>query len=269
MKLRTDIYNYITNQFSSEKFDCGIILGSGLGYLADDASEKKMISTETIPGYPKSTVTGHAGRIVSGQLNGKKVLFFQGRIHYYEGYSIKEVVIPILISHALGIRKMIITNSAGGLNPNYKPGDLMLIEDHINLMFNNPLIGPVEEGLVRFPDMSSPYNAEWRDMAKNTATRLGIFLHEGTYVGMTGPNYETPHEVKYLRFIGGDAVGMSTVPEVIAARQLNMDVLGISCISNLAAGLSEKPLSHDEVKETADSIKNTFGTLVSSIISEV
>lgn len=269
MKLKNKIYNHLKNSITSYRPEIAIILGSGLGYLVEKLNDPIIIPTSTIPGYPVSTVPGHAGNIVLGQLGTKKVLFFQGRVHAYEGYSLQDVTTPVQIVDAFNIPYLIVTNSAGGLNPQFSPGDLMIITDHINLMFKNPLIGPIEKDEIRFPDMSSPYDTELISLAKQTALDLKISIQSGVYIGVTGPNYETRSEVRYLRAIGGDAVGMSTVPEVIVAAQKNIRTLGISCISNLAAGLSSKPLTHEEVKETAESIKETFGTLVTEIIQRI
>jgi purine-nucleoside phosphorylase len=246
----------------------GLILGSGLGYLVDEVEDPLVIPTSNLAGYPQSTVEGHQGNLVIGKLHQVPVLIFQGRIHYYEGYSIQEVTTPISIVHHLGIQKLIVTNSAGGLNPVFQPGDLMLITDHINLMFQNPLIGPVPKDEIRFPDMSQPYDPVFMEIAKEVAEEKGILLHAGVYVGVTGPTYETKSEVRFLRKIGADAAGMSTVPEVIAAVQKGIRVLGVSCISNLATGMSPAPLSHEEVKATANKIKYTFGSLIKGIIEK-
>lgn len=266
LKPMLEIIQHKLNNFKPE---IALILGSGLGYLADEVKDPVIIPTTSLPDYPHSTVEGHEGNFIFGYLENIPVMIIQGRIHFYEGYSIRQVTLPVRIAKSLGIETLILTNSAGGLNPIFKPGDLMLITDHINLMFQNPLIGPVQENEVRFPDMSSPYDLSLARLAASVARENGILLHEGVYVGMTGPTYETRSEVKFLRKIGGDAVGMSTVPETIKAVQLGMKVLGISCISNLATGLSATPLSHDEVKETAMKIRYTFGTLIKSIIRTI
>lgn len=269
MNLSADIQQFLAPYFREFQPKVALVLGSGLGYLVEEVQNPTVIPTSTIPGYPVSTVSGHAGNLVLGMLEGENVLFFQGRIHYYEGYSLTEVVTPVLVAHFAGCRRLILTNSAGGLNPHFSPGDLMLITDHINLMFANPLIGPVAPDEIRFPDMSEPYDSDWIKEAEKIALELHIPIRKGTYVGVTGPNYETRSEVKFLQKIGGDAVGMSTVPENIVAVQKGMKVLGISCISNLAAGLSSAPLSHEEVKQTAENMKEIFGALIKAIIGRI
>lgn len=248
----------------------GLILGSGLGVLADEIEEAVRIPYEEIPGFPVSTVEGHAGRLVYGRLEGATVVAMQGRFHYYEGYSLREVTFPVRVMKALGVRELIVTNAAGGINERFQPGDLMVISDHINLLGTNPLIGPNDPELgPRFPDMTEAYSRRLRQLAKDAAARLGIRLHEGVYVANTGPSYETPAEIRMIRALGGDAVGMSTVPEVIVARHAGMEVLGISCISNLAAGMTDAPLHHDEVVETAERVKADFLRLVKAIVAEL
>ncbi len=248
----------------------GLILGSGLGVLADEIEEAVRIPYEEIPGFPVSTVEGHAGRLVYGRLEGATVVAMQGRFHYYEGYSLREVTFPVRVMKALGVRELIVTNAAGGVNERFQPGDLMVISDHINLLGTNPLIGPNDPELgPRFPDMTEAYSRRLRQLAKDAAARLGIRLHEGVYVANTGPSYETPAEIRMIRALGGDAVGMSTVPEVIVARHAGMEVLGISCISNLAAGMTDAPLHHDEVVETAERVKADFLRLVKAIVAEL
>ena len=233
--------------------EIGLILGSGLGVLADEIEEAVRIPYEDIPGFPMSTVEGHAGRLIYGRLEGATVVAMQGRFHYYEGYSLQEV-----------------TNAAGGINERFQPGDFMIISDHINLLGTNPLIGPNDPELgPRFPDMTEAYSRRLRELAKETAARLGVRVHEGVYVANTGPSYETPAEIRMIRTLGGDAVGMSTVPEVIVARHGGIEVLGISCISNMAAGMSDAPLHHDEVVETAERVKTDFLRLVKAIVAEM
>ncbi|MBO8170612.1 MAG: purine-nucleoside phosphorylase [Bacillaceae bacterium] len=247
--------------------EIGLVLGSGLGVLAEEIEDPVVIKYPDIPHFPVSTVEGHAGQLVVGMLKGKKVVAMQGRFHYYEGYDLKEVTFPIRVMKALGIEKLIVTNASGGINEDFEPGDLMLIQDHINMTFRNPLIGPNEdEWGVRFPDMSSAYSPELRELARRVADRQGLSLREGIYVGLIGPSYETPAEIRMLRKLGGDAVGMSTVPEVIVARHAGIEVLGISCISNMAAGILPQPLSHEEVMETTERVKSQFLTLVRGII---
>jgi purine-nucleoside phosphorylase len=250
--------------------EIGLILGSGLGVLADTIEQPTTVAYRDIPHFPVSTVEGHAGELIVGSLHGKRVLMMKGRFHMYEGYGGETVSFPVRVMKALGIHTLVVTNAAGGINEKYAAGDLMLIRDHINFAFRNPLIGPNEEKLgARFPDMSEAYSGKLREIAKRTAVRQGTVLREGVYLGLLGPTYETPAEVRMLRFLGADAVGMSTVPEVIAARHAGMQVLGISCITNMAAGIMDQPLSHSEVMETANRIKDKFMDLVLGIIPEL
>lgn len=248
----------------------GLILGSGLGVLGDEVENALKIPYNEIPNFPVSTVEGHAGNLVFGLLNGIPVAVMQGRFHYYEGYSFEKVTFPIRVMKELGIKQLIVTNAAGGVNESFSPGDLMIISDHINNMGSNPLIGPNDSRLgVRFPDMSEAYSSEIRMIAKQIAVKLNIPIQEGVYVGNTGPTYETPAEVRMLRAIGGDAVGMSTVPEVIVARHAGMKVLGISCISNMAAGILDQPLNHEEVIETTEKVKFHFLQYVKEIVAAI
>lgn len=248
----------------------GLILGSGLGILADEIQKAVKIPYHEIPGFPVSTVEGHKGQLVIGDLQGVQVVAMQGRFHFYEGYSLDKVTFPVRVMKLLGIEKLIVTNAAGGVNTSFKPGDLMLISDHINNMGQNPLIGPNNpEFGVRFPDMSSAYCRELRDKAKEVASGMGLPLKEGVYVANTGPSYETPAEVRMIRNLGGDAVGMSTVPEVIVARHSGIKVLGISCISNMAAGILDQPLTHDEVIETTEKVKESFLTFVKELVQVI
>jgi purine-nucleoside phosphorylase len=254
----------------TEKPTIGLVLGSGLGVLADEIENPVVIPYSEIPGFSSSTVVGHKGQLVIGKLEGKQVVAMQGRFHYYEGHSLDAVVFPIRVMKLLGVETIVVTNAAGGINESYRPGDLMLIRDHINMTFRNPLIGPNDESFgVRFPDMSEAYSKQLRALAKEVAQEQGIELQEGVYVGLLGPSYETPAEIRMLRILGGDAVGMSTVPEVIVARHMNMKVLGISCISNMAAGILEQPLSHEEVMETTEKVKTQFLTLVHGIVAKL
>lgn len=248
----------------------GLVLGSGLGMLAEEVEQPVTIPYRDIPHFPVSTVEGHAGQFVFGKFAGQDVVMMQGRFHFYEGYGLDQVTFPIRVMKQLGIEKLLVTNAAGGINADWEPGDLMLIRDHINFMFQNPLIGRNEEQFgPRFPDMSDAYNRELRELAHQAAERAGIPLREGIYIGLTGPSYETPAEIRMLRTVGGDAVGMSTVPEVIAAKHMGLQVLGISCITNMAAGILDQPLRHEEVMETAERVKATFSRLVRSIVSEM
>ncbi|MDY0408364.1 purine-nucleoside phosphorylase [Virgibacillus soli] len=263
-----------TSEYIKEKLSIqpkiGLILGSGLGVLADNIENPVHLPYTDIPHFPKSTVAGHKGQLVIGTLQGKQVVAMQGRFHYYEGYSMEQVTFPVRVMKQLGIETIIVTNAAGGVNEQFKPGDLMIITDHLNNMGVNPLIGPNDESLgERFPDMSEAYSRDLIKLTKDCAEELEMSIQEGVYVGNTGPTYETPAEVKMLRLLGGDAVGMSTVPEVIVARHGNMRVLGISCISNMAAGILDQPLNHEEVIETTNLVKENFLALVNRIIQNM
>lgn len=257
---------YIMERVSSLP-EIGIILGSGLGSFADLAEEKTVILYKDIPHFPISTVEGHAGQLVFGKVAGRKVMIMQGRFHYYEGYTMQEVTFPIRVMQVLGATGLIVTNAAGGINPAVKPGDLVLIKDHLNLMGDNPLRGANLLSLgPRFPDLSEGYDLEWRQKALTIARELGINPREGVYAAMSGPNYETPAEIRYLRAIGADMVGMSTVPEVLVANHGGMQVLGISCITNMAAGILPQKLSHAEVMETAGRIEKQFVQFVQALV---
>jgi len=248
----------------------GLILGSGLGVLADEIINPVKIPYNEIPDFPISTVEGHAGQLVFGLLSGIEVVAMQGRFHYYEGYNFDKVTFPVRVMKELGVEMLIVTNAAGGVNESFSPGDLMIISDHINLMGSNPLIGPNDSRLgVRFPDMSEAYTKELRIVAKEIASRFNLNIKEGVYVGLTGPVYETPAEIRMARVLGGDAVGMSTVPEVIVARHGGLKVLGISCITNMAAGILDQPLSHDEVIETTERVKANFLLYIKEIVKYI
>lgn len=245
----------------------GLILGSGLGVLGDDIPGAEAIEYKDIPGFPVSTVEGHAGRLIFGELGGKAVVIMQGRFHYYEGYSMDEVVFPVRVMKALGVESLIVTNAAGGVNTGFVPGDLMLITDHIKLFTDSPLRGPnIDELGPRFNDMSAAYTPALRELAKRVAMEKGIDVREGVYAHMPGPSFETPAEIRMLRTLGADAVGMSTVPEVITAAHASMRVLGISAISNMAAGILDQPLNHDEVIETGRMVRDKFVGLVKAIV---
>lgn len=245
----------------------GIILGSGLGEMAETLEDEVVIKYSEVPNLPESTVKGHKGQFVFGKLQGKDVVMMQGRFHYYEGNKMEDLVLPVYIMKYLGVETLVVTNAAGGVNLDFKPGDLMLITDHVNLAFNNPLIGKNDENLgVRFPDMSSVYDKELINLAKNAAKNLNIELKQGTYFMFTGPTYETPAEIRMTRILGGDAVGMSTVPEVIAARHSGIKVLGISCITNMAAGILDKALNHEEVIEVSNRVKDKFINLINEFV---
>ncbi|APH04531.1 purine-nucleoside phosphorylase [Bacillus weihaiensis] len=248
----------------------GLILGSGLGVLAEEIQNPVKIPYGDIPHFPVSTVEGHAGQLVFGTLNGANVVAMQGRFHFYEGYSLEKVTSPVRVMKELGVETLLVTNAAGGINEAFEAGDLMLISDHINNMGTNPLIGPNDSNLgVRFPDMSEAYDKKYRELAKQVAKELDIQIKEGVYVGNTGPTYETPAEVRALSTMGGDAVGMSTVPEVIVAKHAGLKVLGISCISNMAAGILDQPLSHDEVIETTEKVRANFLSFVKNIVGKI
>lgn len=255
---------------TNKKPKIGLILGSGLGDLAEKIENADVISYKDIPGFPVSTVKGHKGLLVIGELCGKTVLCMQGRFHFYEGNPMSKITYPIRVMKLLGVETLVITNAAGGVNKGFKSGDLMLIEDHINLMGTNPLIGFNDDEIgPRFPDMSQAYDKELFEKAKGTAKANDIDVKAGVYLALTGPSYETPAEIRAFRTLGADAVGMSTVPEVIAANHCGIKVLGISCITNMAAGINKTPLSHKEVIETTEKSKEKFATLVTSIIKSI
>lgn len=248
----------------------GLILGSGLGVLAEEIEDAITIPYSEVPKFPVSTVAGHKGQLVAGLLKGKHVIAMQGRFHYYEGYSMQQVTFPVRVLKELGIETLVVTNAAGGVNENFKPGDLMVITDHINNMGDNPLIGKNDNRLgVRFPDMSNVYTKNLIRHAEASAEQIGLSIQKGVYVGNTGPVYETPAEVRMLRMLGGDAVGMSTVPEVIVAAHAGIDVLGVSCISNMAAGILDQPLTHEEVIETTEQVKESFLQFVKKVIETI
>ena len=247
----------------------GVILGSGLGRFAETLDDAVALPYASIPGFPVSSVPGHAGQLVAGSCQGVQALVMQGRVHCYEGYPIEQVVLPARALVACGCRRLIITNAAGGIRAELRPGDLALITDHINLSGRNPLVGPGDERLgPRFPDMSDAYDPALRKLAHAVAAEEGVTLREGVYSWLVGPSYETPAEIRMLRTAGADLAGMSTVPEVIAVHQMGARVLGISCVTNLAAGLGGK-LSHDEVKETAARVEKTFLHLLARIIARL
>ena len=257
--------------FIRQKVRCcpatGIILGSGLGEVADSLEHPVSISYADIPGFPVSSVAGHAARLVFGNVGGREVVAMQGRFHYYEGLTMREVAFPVYVLHELGVRNLIVTNACGGINAEYAPGDLMLIRDHLNLSGANPLIGPNEDALgPRFPDMTEVYDRSLADFARGTAKQLAVPLREGVYAFYPGPCYETAAEIQAYRALGADAVGMSTVPEATAARYLGMRVLGLSCITNLATGLARTKHSHEEVLEVAQRSGATFRRLVRELL---
>ncbi|MCJ8011147.1 purine-nucleoside phosphorylase [Paenibacillus sp. KQZ6P-2] len=252
------------------KPEVGLILGSGLGILADLIQDGISIPYQDIPHFPVSTVEGHEGELLLGTIEGRAVVMMKGRFHMYEGYGPEVTAFPVRVMKELGVQSLLVTNAAGGVNTSYEPGDLMLISDHLNLTGKNPLIGPNDAALgVRFPDMSEAYSCRLRSLLKDTAESKGIHVQEGVYAGLLGPTYETPAEIRMLRTLGADAVGMSTVSETIVARHAGLEVLGISCISNMAAGILDQPLSHDEVMETTELVREKFLSLVLAVIPKM
>ncbi|MBU5590252.1 purine-nucleoside phosphorylase [Clostridium sp. MSJ-4] len=255
---------------SNYKPEIALILGSGLGAIADKIEDAESYPYSEIPHFPVSTVQGHAGRLVIGKLQGKIVVAMQGRFHYYEGYTMQDVTFPVRVMKLLGVEKLIVTNAAGAVNKEFKPGDLMLINDHINFSGANPLIGKnLDEFGARFPDMSNPYDKDLREKVKSIAKSINVELKEGVYTLFSGPTYETPAEVRMARILGGDAVGMSTVPEVIIANHSGMKVIGVSCLTNMAAGILEQPLNHEEVMETSAMAREKFIKLMENIIKNL
>jgi purine-nucleoside phosphorylase len=247
----------------------GIILGSGLGGIASAIESAKHVPYRDVPGFPSATVVGHAGELIGGTLAGTPVVALSGRFHMYEGHDAGLAGFPARVLHALGARTLIVSNAAGGLKTELGAGSVVLLTDHINLMFRNPLIGALEEGDTRFPDMSEPYDVELRALAKRVGKEQGITMHEGVYVGLLGPTYETKAEVRMLMKLGGDTVGMSTVPEVIVARAIGMRVLGFSCVTNLACGLAAAPITHTEVIETTARVADQLQQLVRGIVAKL
>jgi purine-nucleoside phosphorylase len=258
---------YIKSKYS-DKIDIAIILGTGLGSLSEDIENKIVIKYKDIPFFPTSTVKGHASELIIGDLEGKKVLALNGRFHFYEGYSMEQVTFGVRVINALGIKKLLVSNAAGGMNPDFVAGDLMIITDHINLMGANPLIGENYEELgPRFPDMSNAYDKDMVLLAQKCASDINIKVKKGVYVAVTGPNFETGAELRMLRLIGGDAVGMSTIPETIVANHMGMKVLGISCITDMAIADNLEPINHLKVIETANKSMNRFVLLIKKIVS--
>lgn len=243
-----------------------VILGSGLGGLGRKIGEAVRIPFVDIPGFPEATVVGHEGAVIVGTLGGREILALSGRFHLYEGHPAALAAFPVRVFHALGARDLFVSNAAGGISPKLAVGDLMMISDHLNLMGTNPLVGDLQEGDIRFPDMTDAYDPGFRRILRTTAEKLGITLREGVYAGLLGPSYETPGEVKMLRMLGADAVGMSTVPEVIVARALGMRVAGVSCITNAAAGVTGAALSHAEVLATTQRVSAAFELLVTEFL---
>lgn len=261
--------NFIIEKIEDFHPEIGIILGSGLGEFADDF-ESTSISYNEIPGFETSKIQGHKGRLVFAKINGKKVVMMQGRYHFYEGYSMQTVVYPVKVMKKLGVKTLIITNAAGAITKEYTPGTLMFITDHINFMGTNPLIGQNDESLgTRFPDMSKVYSKELIQKAFNIAEKLNINYKKGIYIATTGPSYETPAEIKMFSTMGANAVGMSTVPEAITANYCGIKVIGISCLTNYAAGVTDNPLNHQEVIDTANKVKENFKNLLTELIKEI
>ena len=256
----------IRKRAATQQPKVGIILGSGLGGLSKSISDAVRIPFSDIPGFPKATIEGHEGVVIVGSLGGREVVALSGRFHMYEGHPAALAAFPVRVFHALGALDLFVSNAAGGISPKLAVGDLMLISDHLNLMGANPLVGEAQEGEIRFPDMTDAYNPGLRWVLRTTAEKLGITLREGIYAGLLGPSYETPSEVKMLRLLGADAVGMSTVPEVIMARALGMRVAGVSCITNAAAGVTGSALSHAEVLETTNRVSASFESLVTEFL---
>jgi len=247
-----------------------VVLGSGLGGFADDFEEAAGIPYEEIPGFMRSTAQGHAGRLVVGKVDGVPLAAMQGRVHYYEGYSLDEVTFPIRTFKLLGIKTLILTNAAGGINVELTQGGLMVLTDHVNLMGDNPLRGPNDERFgPRFPDMSAVYSQELQELAVEEAKAIGVEVRRGVYGALSGPSYETPAEIHLLRNLGADAVGMSTVPEAIVARHMGLEVLGISCITNMAAGISDEPISHEEVMATGARVGESFTELLRRVVAGI
>jgi purine-nucleoside phosphorylase len=248
----------------------GLVLGSGLGGFADEFSEAIRIPYANIPSFPRSTAVGHAGQMVMGKVGDVAVSAMQGRVHLYEGYSAQEVAFPTRVFGRMGIRALILTNAAGGINLEYKQGALVVVTDHINLQGHNPLVGVNDERFgPRFPDMTQAYWKPYREIALRAAQHLGKTAYQGVYAGLLGPSYETPAEIRYLRTIGADLVGMSTIPEVIAARHMGLKVLAISCVTNMAAGISDEVLNHEEVLKTGERVKGDFEALIRAVLPEI
>lgn len=272
---KTDLYSRAENAARTirarvaEGAKIALVLGSGLGGFAEDFTESVAIPYREIPGFVSSTAQGHVGSLVAGKVEGVPVLAMQGRVHYYEGYSLEEITFPMRTFKLLGIDTLILTNAAGGIDVQLSQGALMVISDHLNLMGVNPLRGPNDDRFgPRFPDLTEVYSRELQELVVEESRALGITIRRGVYAALAGPTYETPAEIHMLRAFGADAVGMSTVPEAIVARHMGMKILGISCITNMAAGISENPINHDEVMETGQRVRETFTRLLRSVIAK-
>jgi purine-nucleoside phosphorylase len=267
---RADSSAQLILQRSPVRPKIGLVLGSGLGAFAESLTEATAVPYSEIPSFPKSTAIGHAGRMVIGKAGHVAVAAMQGRVHLYEGYSAQQVAFPIRVFARMGVKAVILTNAAGGINLGYSQGALVLIRDHINLQGTNPLVGPNDERFgVRFPDMTQAYCKEFREIAREEASKQNIPLQDGVYAALLGPSYETPAEIEYLRHIGADLVGMSTVAEVIVARHMGLKVLAISCVTNMAAGILDQPLSHAEVLETGERVRSTFESLLKAVLPRI
>lgn len=250
-----------------EEARIALVLGSGLGAFADKLEDALSVPYDEVPGFARSTVEGHAGRLVLGKIDGLPVVVMQGRFHFYEGYALEDVTFPVRTLGVLGIKSLVLTNAAGGLNNAFTQGSLVVISDHLNLMGVNPLLGANDARFgPRFPDMTAVYDHEYQDIAIKEAQGLGIELRRGVYAALSGPSYETPAEIRMLRLLGADAVGMSTVPEAIVARHMGLRVLGLSCITNMAAGVLDQPINHEEVIETGARVADTVGRLLRQVI---
>lgn len=265
----TEAAGLVRQRLGKRRPEIAVVLGSGLGFLEEKVEAAIRIPYQDIPGFPHPTVPGHEGRLVSGTLSGREVLVQSGRFHMYEGHTARTCALPVRVFASIGIKTLLLTNAAGGVRRTFRPGTLMLIADHVNLTFRNPLTGPVFPGEERFPDMSDPYDRKLREIARLVASRERVALDEGVYAGLLGPSYETPAEVRMLDRLGVDAVGMSTVVEVIVARARGIRCLGISTITNAASGISATKLSHQEVMEAAEAVKDELARLVQGIIGEV
>lgn len=259
--------DFLRSAFSGLRPRVAVILGSGLGAFADELTNRVEVPYAEIPGWPPSTAVGHASRLVGGRLGALEVAVLSGRVHFYEGYSMQQVTFGVRVLGALGIRSLAVTNAAGGINLSLERGGLVLISDHINLQGTNPLIGPNDDSLgPRFPDMTEAYSKRYREIALAAAAELGIRLSEGVYAALTGPSYETPAEIRYLRAIGADLVGMSTAPEVIVANHMGLRVLGISCVTNMAAGILPQKIHHEEVLETGRMVRDTLVRFLRTVL---
>jgi purine-nucleoside phosphorylase len=264
--MTSEAADYISSQIPLEP-TIAVVLGSGLGAFADTLDEARSIAYRDIPGWPRSTAVGHAGKLVIGKLDGQPVAALAGRAHLYEGYTAEQAVFGLRSLYLMGVQSVVLTNAAGGVNPAYGPGQLVLISDHINLLGQNPLTGPNDESLgPRFPDMSEAYSKQYREAARGAGKAMGLDLPEGVYAALPGPSYETPAEIRYLRAIGADLVGMSTVPETIAANHMGMNVLGISCVTNFAAGVIDQKLDHKEVLAVGERVKGTLIELLRRVV---